>query len=148
MKKMLTVLFLVMISTSLFAEPVLKKLKGENIPFSSLKGQWVFINYWASWCESCIGEIPALNQFAKENKKRATVFAVNYDALPANQQLSLVRQYNILYPSLQNDPAKELKLGDIRGVPVTFVFDPQGRLVETLYGPQSVNSLNQILASD
>ncbi|QDP71575.1 TlpA family protein disulfide reductase [Legionella israelensis] len=148
MKKMLTVLFLVMISTSLFAEPVLKKLKGENISFSSLKGQWVFINYWASWCESCIGEIPALNQFAKENKKRATVFAVNYDALPANQQLSLVRQYNILYPSLQNDPAKELKLGDIRGVPVTFVFDPQGRLVETLYGPQSVNSLNRILASD
>ncbi|KTD14942.1 TlpA family protein disulfide reductase [Legionella israelensis] len=148
MKKMLTVLFLVMISTSLFAEPVLKKLKGENIPFSSLKGQWVFINYWASWCESCIGEIPALNQFAKENKKRATVFAVNYDALPTTQQLSLVRQYNILYPSLQNDPAKELKLGDIRGVPVTFVFDPQGRLVETLYGPQSVNSLNRILASD
>lgn len=142
---LLTSLMLILMTSTLHAEPVLKKLQGENIPFSSLKGQWILINYWASWCASCINEIPELNQFARENKKRAIVFAVNYDSLPIAQQQVLINQYNIRYPSLQSDPANELHLGDIAGVPVTFVFNPQGKLAHTLYGPQSARRLSQLL---
>jgi len=127
------------------ASPVLKSLQGRNIAFSSLKGKWVYINYWASWCESCLNEIPAFNRFARRNKNKAVVFAVNYDALPTRDQKRLVAQYNIKYPSLTTDPARALNLGDIRGVPMTFVFNPEGRLVKTLYGPQTAATLKRAM---
>ena len=129
--------------TPALAEVVLHDLSEKLIPFSSLKGKWVMINYWASWCEACLEEIPTLNQFYAENKHKLSVFAVNYDAQTTLIQQQLIKKYHIAYPSLQVDPADALKLGDIRGVPVTFVFDPNGQLNDTLYGGQTMQSLNQ-----
>lgn len=130
------------------AETVLTSIQGDNIPFSSLKGQWVYINYWASWCDTCINEIPEFNKFYQTHKdsKKIALYAVNYDALPAKAQLKLIHQFKIDYPSLLKDPASSLNLGDITGVPVTFVFNPEGKLVKTLYGGQSAKTLNQVMS--
>lgn len=127
------------------SEIVLKDLNGKQISFSSLKGKWIFINYWASWCNPCLDEIAELNRFYRNKKDKVALFAVNYDRLPIAEQLNLIKQYNIRYPSLQHDPAGQLHLGNIRGVPVTFVFNPQGELSRTLYGGQTLASLNSVL---
>ncbi|ASQ47489.1 TlpA family protein disulfide reductase [Legionella clemsonensis] len=126
----------------LASNTILKTIDGEQIAFSSLKGKWIFINYWASWCQPCLDEIHELNRFYQSQHSKAALFAVNYDMLPPAQQLELVKKYNIRYPSLL-DPAKQLGLGSIPGVPATFVFNPQGKLNEILYGPQTVRSLKQ-----
>jgi len=125
----------------------LQDLSGREISFADLKGKWVFINYWASWCETCLLEIPELNRFYEENKsKNIEVFAVNFDALPVNKIQRLIKKYDIRYPSLKNDPREFLNLGDISGVPVTFVFNPEGQLTDALYGGQSAENLKQALA--
>ncbi|CEK09141.1 TlpA disulfide reductase family protein [Legionella hackeliae] len=121
----------------------LTTINGERITFSSLQGKWVFINYWASWCQPCLDEIRELNRFYQQQQAKVALFAVNYDMLPADEQLGLIKKYNIRYPSLQNDPAKQLHLGSIPGVPATFVFNPQGKLSQILYGPQTVASLKK-----
>ena len=127
----------------------LQDMNGHEISLSGLRGKWVFINYWASWCQSCIEEIPALNQFYDENKNNnIALFAVNYDALPLEMQQKLIKKFDIHYPSLKQDPAKELQLGDIRGVPVTFVINPRGRISDALYGGQSVRSLQEVIAAN
>ena len=125
----------------------LQDLSGREISFADLKGKWVFINYWASWCETCLLEIPELNRFYEENKsKNIEVFAVNFDALPVNKIKRLIKKYDIRYPSLKNDPREFLNLGDITGVPVTFVFNPEGQLTDALYGGQSAENLKHALA--
>jgi len=125
----------------------LQDLSGREISFADLKGKWVFINYWASWCETCLLEIPELNRFYEENKsKNIEVFAVNFDALPVNKIQRLIKKYDIRYPSLKNDPREFLNLGDISGVPVTFVFNPEGQLTDALYGGQSAENLKHALA--
>lgn len=129
------------------AQPYLYPFFGEKIPFSSLTGKWVFINYWASWCPSCLDEIPALNRFYAQHKTSdVMLFAINYDGLPISSQQQLIKQFNILYPSLKKNPASALHLGNINAVPVTFVFNPQGVLIEKLYGGQTTASLNHVLA--
>lgn len=139
-------LIFLLFTSSAQAEVMLKELQGQNIPFSALKGKWVLINYWAGWCKTCVEEIPEFNRFYQQHKKEAVaLFAVNFDSLPVIQQKSLIKQLHIDYPNLLNDPASELNLGDIVGVPVTFVFNPQGVLIKTLYGGQSVKSLNQVI---
>ena len=126
------------------ANSALVDLSGNKVSMSSLKGNWVFINYWASWCHPCIEEIPELNQFYHRFKNdRVKVFGVNYDGLSISEQKHLIKELGIDYPGLNGDPAKSLSLGDIRGVPVTFILNPQGKLYKTLYGPQTMASLRR-----
>lgn len=125
----------------------LTAVTGEKIDFDSLKGKWVFINYWASWCQPCLDEINELNRFYKQQKDHVALFAVNYDMLPVEQQQLLIRKYQIRYPSLQRDPAEQLQLGSITGVPATFVFNPQGKLSQILYGPQTAHGLREVIHS-
>jgi thiol-disulfide isomerase/thioredoxin len=134
---------ILLISTNSTADILLNDAQGHNIPFSSLKGKWVLINYWASWCKVCIDEIPQLNRFYQTHEKEVALFAVNYDALPLHKHQKLIKDLHILYPSLIKDPAFALGLGDIIGVPVTFLINPEGKLVDTLYGGQSTKSLEQ-----
>ena len=136
------------ISTALQAESVLKNTQGEDILFSSLKGKWVFINYWASWCGPCVYEIPLFNAFYEANKTApVAVFAVNYDASSKRQQEQLIKQFDIRYPSLTRQSVATLHLGDIRAVPMTFVFNPEGEWSTTLYGGQTLASLNEVIHS-
>ncbi|AUH71391.1 thiol-disulfide oxidoreductase [Legionella sainthelensi] len=145
-KSFFAVLILMAISTISQAEVQLKDIQGNTISFSSLKGKWVLINYWASWCKTCIDEIPELNRFyQKHEKDSVALFAVNYDELPLHKQKNLIKKFNILYPSLASNPAFALGLGDIMGVPVTFIINPQGELVNTLYGGQDISSLDSAI---
>lgn len=129
------------------ADVLLQDTQGHNISFASLKGKWVLINYWAGWCTTCVEEIPEFNRFYhKHEKDRVALFAVNYDALPLDTQNNLIKQLKIHYPSLRHNPAFSLGLGDITGVPVTFVFNPQGELVNTLYGGQDARSLEKAIS--
>lgn len=140
--------FLLTASSGYSSNVILKDIHGQKIPFDSLKGKWVLINYWASWCQPCIEEIAELNRFYKNSNDRVALFAVNYDSVPLSHQISLIRKYKISYPSLQHNPARELKLGDIRGVPATFVFNPEGKFQGALWGSQTLKSLNKAIAEN
>lgn len=130
-------------------EVLFKDTRGQSTSFSSLKGKWVFINYWAGWCQTCIDEIPEFNRFYQSHKKdQVALFAVNFDALPLFEQKSLIKKHHITYPNLLEDPATDLRLGDITGVPVTFIFNPKGQLVKTLYGGQTAETLEQVIAAN
>ena len=147
-KYLFSSLILITSASISFADILFKDINGQSTSFSSLKGKWVFINYWAGWCQTCLEEIPELNRFYHLHKEDPVVlFAVNFDSPPLFEQKNLTRKYRINYPSLLEDPARDLHLGDITGVPVTFIFNPKGKLVKTLYGGQTVETLNLVLAN-
>jgi thiol-disulfide isomerase/thioredoxin len=128
------------------ADIFLQDIQGNDIALSSLKGKWVFINYWASWCQPCLDEIPVFNRFYDENKTGAVaMFAVNYDGWSRTRQERFIKKFDIQYPSLNHNTGKRLHLGDISVVPVTFVFDPNGEYSTTLYGGQTMDNLKEII---
>ena len=129
------------------ANAVLTDIHGQKIPFVNLKGKWVLINYWASWCRPCLDEIQELNRFYQARKDDVVLYAVNFDSLPIEDQVELIKTLDIRYPSLSKDPGNQLGLGNVRGVPATFVFDPNGNLSTTLYGGQTLSSLNEAIHS-
>jgi thiol-disulfide isomerase/thioredoxin len=128
-----------------YSSVMLTEINGNKINFTSLQGKWVMINYWASWCQPCLDEIHELNAFYRHNHKKVALYAVNYDGLSVQQQQRLIEQYHINYPSLRHDPSKLLELGALVGVPATYVFNPQGQWVDTLYGGQTKTSLNKAI---
>lgn len=127
------------------ADILLKKIDGSSFSFSSLKGKWVFINYWASWCNPCLNEIAALNTLHASKSNKMEVFAVNFDPVSLADQQLIAKKFSINYPSLDQTSLTKLQLGDISVIPITFVFNPHGQLAAKLYGEQTIKSLEQII---
>ncbi len=129
------------------ADVSLKDTHGNSTQFSQLKGKWVILNFWAGWCESCVEEIPELNRFYKNIPSNVVFYGVNQDAMSSSAQKAMIKKLNIQYPVLLSNPARALKLGNIVGIPATFVFNPEGKLVKKMYGNQTSRSLSKIVKS-
>jgi thiol-disulfide isomerase/thioredoxin len=120
--------------------PVVGTIDGEVVDFNELRGQWVVLNYWASWCKPCYQEIPELNAFARQ-ADNVVVLGVNFDQVPLYELKMLIRQLDIEFPTLAVNPGPQLGLPDIPGLPTTYILNPQGKLVNRLYGEQTRESL-------
>lgn len=148
MKRLSTLLLATFLSVSFIASaaPLLTDTAGNSVDFAGLRGKWVFLNYWAGWCPGCVDEIPALNRLdADSASANIAVFAYHYGPESAMRKKRLAEKHGIRYPSLGRDPAAELGLSPINGLPVTFVFSPSGQLSDTLYGPQTIESLMAVM---
>jgi len=111
-----------------------------TLDLERLDGQWVVINYWAEWCKPCIKEIPELNALDKRYPA-VTVMGVNYDGLSGEELQAQAREFGIEFHLLTTDPAPQLGVARPVVLPTTLILDPQGRLTETLVGPQTLESL-------
>jgi thiol-disulfide isomerase/thioredoxin len=107
-----------------------------------LRGQWVVINYWAQWCTPCIEEIPYLNRLDQEYSQ-VTVLGVNYDGASGEELEQQQQQLGVAFASLETDPAAQLGTPRPVVLPTTLVLNPEGQVVTTLIGPQTLESLVQ-----
>lgn len=142
MKKSLILFLFCILSACGQSEPFGTDQYGVAIPESLLAEQWLVINYWAVWCAPCRKEVPQLNALHTElGEQGVRVFGVNYDKLQGDELLADSQQLNIDFPVLSHDPAARFKLPETRGLPATYIVNPQGILVDQLRGEQSKQSI-------
>ncbi|MEE9451735.1 MAG: TlpA disulfide reductase family protein [Gammaproteobacteria bacterium] len=121
---------------------------GNLIDFTELRGQWVIINYWASWCPPCIEEIPELNRFYQTYKNdNVTLLGVNYDRVNSEQLQQIIEDMDVQFLTLSADPAEELGIGEVLTLPATYILNPEGQLISKLIGPQTQASLLAAIGS-
>ncbi len=104
-------------------------------------GRWLFVNYWAEWCAPCLVEIPELNEFQAEAADRVVVLGINFDGLPPEVMAPQVERLDIRFPIAVNDAGEVLGIELPEVLPSTYVFDPDGRQVGVLLGPQTLEQL-------
>lgn len=119
---------------------------GKDTSKEKLMGQWVVVNYWADWCAPCIKELPELFEFAEENND-VLVYVFNFDELDAEDLAPVAKRFKLKLPSLISHPREIWGIETPPAVPATFFINPDGVLVESLFRPQTKDSLNSILAS-
>jgi thiol-disulfide isomerase/thioredoxin len=107
---------------------------------SKYAGRWVVINYWAKWCKPCIKEIPELNALDQKYKQVA-VLGVNYDGNEDDELQTQIIALEIEFPTLLEDPSSALGISLPSVLPTTLILNPDGNLVATLVGPQTLESL-------
>lgn len=114
----------------------------QQLDLSQEHGKWLVVNYWTTWCNSCIKNIGVLDQLKKRLKnKNVQVVSINYD-FPSKKQLKkLVKHFHIEYPVLLRDPAEQLNLGHVYILPTTFVINPQGHIVAKLKSIRNVDTI-------
>jgi peroxiredoxin len=127
------------------AEDFAFELNGRPAHLSDLRGKVVVLNFWGTWCPSCVEEAPSLNRLQKHLETRnGLILGVAADEDPAAFQKFLHDQ-NILYPTYR-DPATNENRSPIAlsygtsMVPETYVIDRHGRIVRKIVGPQEWDS--------
>ena len=112
----------------------LTDLSGKSISLSELKGNVIFINFWATWCGPCRHEIPDFIEFYKQNKDNGVVIlGVSVDK-SANKVRDFVDEYKINYPIVMatNEMIGDYKPGKF--IPTTIVIDTDGMIQEKKVG--------------
>jgi thiol-disulfide isomerase/thioredoxin len=114
-------------------------LTGAPLALSQERGHVLVVNFWASWCGPCRGEVPGLEQEYQAFQGRGVDFVGVDVADQAAAASSFAHSYGMSYPSLQ-DPQQQLilQLKQIvppDDVPSTLVVDPQGGIAARIIGP-------------
>jgi cytochrome c biogenesis protein CcmG/thiol:disulfide interchange protein DsbE len=93
------------------------------------RGRWVLVNFWASWCDPCREEAPALQAFHKRHRADGfTVLGINLDDNRADAR-AFVEQYGLTYPQLRDaDGSDRREAYGMIGFPESFLVDPDGNL--------------------
>jgi thiol-disulfide isomerase/thioredoxin len=103
-------------------------LDGKVFSLNAYKGKVVIANFWASWCEPCREEMPAIENYLQKNKARGLeVLAITMDK-PSDleQAKQIMRNYSFLFAEKQQ--INYSGYGRIWRIPSTFIIDKQGKL--------------------
>ena len=115
----------------------------ETLVWENLRGEWVFVNYWAEWCDPCYDEIPELN--ALDKTPGVTVLGVNFDGKRGEALRKVMSEMNVEFNVFQDvfhqDPGQILGWDRPLAMPATMVVTPDGELKEARFGEQSKEEL-------
>lgn len=103
-------------------------MDGKPTDLAQLKGRWVLVHFWAGWCGPCRKEMPTLARMAADlPKDRLTLMLVN-TAETDDEVFSFLSSVGMDAPSLMDRDGLATKRWQPRGLPSTFIVDPEGHL--------------------
>ncbi len=127
------------------ADFTLRDLKGKEWKLSALRGKVVLVNFWATWCPPCRKEMPDLDALYSHFRKRGFVVLAISDE-EAAKVAPFVKKRRIHYPVML-DPGRSIhELFGVEGIPKSFLYDREGKLVATAIDMRTRNQFLAMLA--
>ena len=131
MKRVVVGFFLVICSSAVAAADFsFRDIAGKQHNLVDYRGKWVLVNFWATWCPPCLKEIPDLMALHDEHKnKDLVVIGIATDYNSPKLVTDFVRDHRISYPVVLGNDAIVAQVGRVEGLPMTYMFNPQGKMV-------------------
>ena len=113
---------------------------GEKIELTKTGTEKTLINFWGSWCEPCIREMPALESaYSKYNNFALISVNVGESKLVIDQ---FINRYNLSFPVISDRDSSIRQAYHVGNLPVTFLVDSEGIIEEVHEGELTEEMLN------
>lgn len=120
-----------------------------TVTLSQFRGKPVLLNFWASWCQPCVAEMPSLVQLQQQMGDKVTILAVDVDS-DQNAYKQFVRDHNIDLLTVWDPKQQANALYGTFKFPETYIISPDGKILRKFIGavdwtsPEIVGYLNQL----
>lgn len=112
----------------------LNDINGKPLSLSDLRGKWVVLDFWGSWCPWCIKGFPALKEAYKEYGGKVEILGI--DCRDTEEKWKeAVKKYELPWLQVYNPGNNDLiEKYQIQGFPTKFIIDPEGNIANVTIG--------------
>ena len=98
------------------------------------RGQWVYLDFWASWCAPCRLSFPWMNRLQREwAPKGLQIVAINLDS-QRDKALQFLQRHPAQFRVLWDAAGHTAKAYDVQAMPMSYLIDPLGHIVSAHRG--------------
>ena len=117
-------------------EMALQKADGSPTDLTAHRGDWLVVNFWATWCAPCRKEMPQLDALAKRYQGRGVkVIALSVDRGGAEKPEKFLHELGVAHlPRLYDPSYKAARAAALIGLPTTLLVSPDGNEIGRLAG--------------
>ena len=106
---------------------------GDSFSLAALRGKVVLVNFWATWCEPCVTEMPSLQRLREQLAPRFEILGVNYQEGPVRIK-AFVEKIGITFPIVRDTDGAVAKAWGAKVFPASYVVDRGGQVRQVLVG--------------
>jgi len=111
------------------ADFTLTDLQGKSWTLKDLRGKVVLVNFWATWCPPCQKEMPDLEALHKRFQDQGLVILAISEDEETDKVKPFITERKISYPILLDPGQKVNSMFQVDGIPKSFVYNRDGKLV-------------------
>jgi peroxiredoxin len=112
----------------------LKALNGEQVSLAAFKGKPILLAFWATWCPSCVEELPLLEKFSIGKRDQLAILTLAIDGEKESKVQRWVKENKITLPVLLDPKEKIAKTYGVKFIPVAFLIDREGSVAGMILG--------------
>jgi peroxiredoxin len=110
-------------------------LEGRSVQLREFRGKLVLLNFWATWCAPCLHEMPSMERLYQTFKSTEFVLlAVSMDRQGEGVARPFVENLKLSFPVLLDTTSEVGRQYGVRGLPTSYVIDPDGLLIGAVIG--------------
>jgi thiol-disulfide isomerase/thioredoxin len=113
-----------------------KDLQGQEVSSDDLRGTVVLIDFWATWCQPCMKEMPGYQKLMDRYGQRGfVVIGFKFDTMADTEDpRAFARRIGVRYPlAVATDDVKQ-RFGGVEGLPTSMLYDRRGILRQKIIG--------------
>jgi peroxiredoxin len=124
------------LSGTMATDFTLQSLDGESVTLSDLRGKVVLINFWTTWCQPCIIEMPSMEKLYRKYKDKGfTILAIDIMEKPETIR-KFAKEKNLTFPILLDTKGEVRGKYRVTGIPNSYLVHKDGKLVGRFIGPR------------